>query len=275
MVLLLFPYSVESFSPLQLKHVMTSLWHIWIGQHQYSCALEPLLSAIRVAWVQVLADKERKMKNWIITKSPTMYLSKETSYSFSVDGTVSISDRKMKLVLTWIILESLRHTELDIFWTCCWVTQSCPTLCNPMDCSMPGFPVHHRLLEFAQIHAHLISDAIQPSHPLSSPSPPAFSLSQHQGLFQWVTSGGNIWSFSFSISPFSEYSRLISFVIDWFDLLAVQGTLKSLLQNHSLEASNLQHSAFFMNQLIDGENSQGGICSHMLGLVLVSSWYNY
>ena len=68
------------------------------------------------------------------------------------------------------------------------VAQSCPTLCDHMDCSMPGFPVHHQLLELAQTHVHQVSDAIQPSHPLSSPSPPAFSLSQHQGLFQWVTS---------------------------------------------------------------------------------------
>ena len=68
------------------------------------------------------------------------------------------------------------------------VTQSNTTLCDPMDCSMPGFPDHHQLLEFTQTHVHWISDAIQPSHPLSSPSPPAFNLSQHQGLFQWVIS---------------------------------------------------------------------------------------
>ena len=131
------------------------------------------------------------------------------------------------------------------------VAQSCPTLCNPMDCSTPGFPVHHQLLELAQIHFHQVGDAIQPSHPLLSPSPPAFNLSHHQSLFQsvlrirWL----NYWNFSFSISPSSEYSRLISFRIDWFDLLAVQGTLKSLLQHHSFKASILQHSAFFMLQL--------------------------
>ena len=68
------------------------------------------------------------------------------------------------------------------------VAQSCPTLCNPMDCSTPGLPVHHQLPEFTQTHVHWVSDAVQPSHPLSSPSPPAFNLSQHQGLFQWVSS---------------------------------------------------------------------------------------
>ena len=93
------------------------------------------------------------------------------------------------------------------------------------------------------------SDAIQPSHPLSSPPPPAFSLSQHQGLFKWVSSSHQVakyWSFSFSISPSSEYSGLISFRIDWLDLLAVQGILKSLLQHHSSKASVLWHSVFFI-----------------------------
>ena len=115
---------------------------------------------------------------------------------------------------------------------CCSVTQSCLTFCDPVDCSMPGFLVLHHLPELAQIHVHWVGDAIQPSHPLSSPSPPAFSLSQHQGLFQWVSfriRWPKYWSFSFSISPSNEYSGLISFIIDWFDILAVQGTLKSLL----------------------------------------------
>ena len=71
-------------------------------------------------------------------------------------------------------------------------TQSCPTLCNPMDCSKPGFPVHHQLLKLAQTHGHQVGDAIQPSHPVSSPSPPAFNLSQHQGLFQWVSSSHQV-----------------------------------------------------------------------------------
>ena len=72
------------------------------------------------------------------------------------------------------------------------VTQSCPTLCDPMDCSMPGLPVHHQLLKLTQTHVHWVGDAIQPSHPLSSPSPPAFNLSQHQGLFQWVSSSHQV-----------------------------------------------------------------------------------
>ena len=126
---------------------------------------------------------------------------------------------------------------------CCSVAQSCPTLCHPMDRSTPDFPVLHYLPQFAQIHVHWVNDVIQPSHPLSLPSFDR-NLSQHQGLF---ISGGN-WSFNFSISPSNEYSGLISFRIPWFDLLAVQRTLKSLLQHHSLKASILRHSASFKVQ---------------------------
>ena len=128
--------------------------------------------------------------------------------------------------------------------------QLCLTLCNPMDCSTPGFPVPHHLPELAQTHVHWVGDAIQPSCPLSPPPPPALNLSQHQGLFQWV--GSYIkWPmyWSFSISPSNEYSVLISFRIDWLDILAVQGTLKSLLQHQSSKASILWHSAFFIVQL--------------------------
>ena len=118
--------------------------------------------------------------------------------------------------------------------------------------STPGFPVHYQLPELAQTHVHWASDSIQSSHPLSSPSPPALNLSQHQGLFQRASSLHQVatyWSFNSSISPSNEYSGLISFRMDWLDLLAVQGTLKSLLQHHSSKASILQCSAFFIVQL--------------------------
>ena len=127
--------------------------------------------------------------------------------------------------------------------------QLCPTLCDPMHCSTPGLPVHHQLAGFTQTHAHRVGDSIQPSHPLSSPSPPAPNPSQHQGLFQWVNSSHEVASFSFSISPSNESSGLISFRVDWLDLLAVQETLKSLLQHHSSKAPILQHSALFTVQL--------------------------
>ena len=139
---------------------------------------------------------------------------------------------------------------LRMKYSSCSVAKLCPTLCDPMNCSIPGFLVLHYLPEFAQTHVHWVSDAIQPSHPLLSLPPLAFNLFQHQGLYQWVSFCIR-WSkyWSFSISPSNESSGLISFRTDWFDLLAVQGTLKSLLQHHSLKAAILQHSAFFMVQL--------------------------
>ena len=111
------------------------------------------------------------------------------------------------------------------------VVQSCPTLCEPHELQHAR-PPYHQLSESTQIHVHWVGDAIQPSHPLSSPSPPAFNLLQHQGLFKWVSSSHQspkYWSFSFNISPSNEHPGLISFRMDWLDLLAVQGTLKSLL----------------------------------------------
>ena len=129
---------------------------------------------------------------------------------------------------------------------------SCVQLYNPMDCSMPGLPVLHQFLEFTQTHVHWVGDAIQQAHPRPSPSPSAINLSQHRGLFQWVTSSHQVakyWSFSFSSSPSNEYSGLISFRMDWLDLLAVQGTLKSFLQHHSPKPSIIRCSAFFVVQL--------------------------
>ena len=124
-----------------------------------------------------------------------------------------------------------------------------------MNCSTPGLPVHHQLPESTQTHIHEVGDAIQASHPLSSPSPPALSLSQNQGFFSSESALGRIrwpkdWSFSVNISPSNEHPELISFRMDWLDLLAVQGTLKSLLQHHSSKASILLRSAFFIVQML-------------------------
>ena len=126
------------------------------------------------------------------------------------------------------------------------VTQSCSTLCNPMDHGMPGLPVHHQLLELAQAHVHWVSDTIQPSHPLSSPSPPTFNLSQNQGLFIWVSCLHQVAKVLEFQLKLNDYSGLISFRNDRFDLFIVQGTLKSLLQHHSSKTSILQHSAFII-----------------------------
>ena len=119
-------------------------------------------------------------------------------------------------------------------------------LCDPMDRSMPGPPVHHQFPEFTQTHVHWVGDAIQPSHPLMSPSP-ASNLSQHKGLFKWVNSShqvAKVLNFCFNITPSNEPSGLISFRMDWLDLLAVRGTLKSLLQHHTV-----QQQQFFSTQL--------------------------
>ena len=121
--------------------------------------------------------------------------------------------------------------------SCVWL------FATPWTVAHQASPSITKLLGLAQTHVHRVGDAIQPSHPLSSPSPPAFNLSQNRVLFQWVS------SFSFSISPSNEYSGLISLRIDWYDLLAVQRTLKSHLQHHSSESSILWCSAFFIVQL--------------------------
>ena len=120
-----------------------------------------------------------------------------------------------------------------------------------MNLSTPGLPVHHQLPESTQTHVHRVGDAIQPSHPLSFPSPPALNLSQHQGLFKWVSSLHQVakyWSFSFNIRPSNEHQDW-SFKMDWLGLHAVQGALKRLLQHHSSKVSILWHSAFFIVQL--------------------------
>ena len=145
-------------------------------------------------------------------------------------------DHQHSLLLnSFIIFKSVQFSS---------VTQSCPTLCDPMNRSMPGLRVHHQLPEFTQTHVHRVSDAIQPSHlcrpllllPLIPPSIRVFS-NESTLQMRWP----KYWSFSFSISPSNEHPGLISFRMDWLDILAVQGTLKSLLQHHSSKASILQH----------------------------------
>ena len=133
------------------------------------------------------------------------------------------------------------------------VAQSCLTLCDPMNRSTPRLPIHHQLPESTQTHVHQVGDAIQPSHPLSSllllpsvfPSIRVFS-NESALCIRWP----KYWNFSFNISPSNEHPGLISFRMDWLDLFAVQGTLRSLLQHHSSKASILLRSAFFTVQLL-------------------------
>ena len=180
---------------------------------------------------------------------------REEWYWYDVDSQVICCVLSMSEISVYYIALSI--SQLSFLDTFCLhllyiqfssVIQLCPTLCDSMDCSMPSFTVHHQLLELAKIHVHQVGDAIQPSHHLSSSFLTTFNLSQHQGLFKWVSSSHwwpKYWSFNFSISPSNEYSGLSSFRMD---VLVVQGTLKSLLQHHSSKASLLWHSAFSIVQ---------------------------
>ena len=162
-----------------------------------------------------------------------------------IPGTFSIKWPEM----FWHWIQTQENSLLVQHWTVSSVTQLC--LCNPTDCSTPGFLVHHQLPELAQIHVHQVGDAIQPSHPLSWPSPLAFDL--YSRVFSnesTFAKGGQSIGFSFNISPSNEYPGLISSRMDWLDLLAVQGTFKIPLQHHSSKTSILR-SNFFMVQLSD------------------------
>ena len=147
------------------------------------------------------------------------------------------------LYITQYCSLKLRHQYSS--WCClvlvvvhCVVAKSCPTFCDPKNCSTPGFPVLHYLSEFAQTRVHWVSDTIQLSHPLSPPSLFALNLSQHQGLFQWISSSHQMAKvLELQHQSFQWIFRIFSFRIDWFDLLPVQGTLKSFLQHHSSKAS--------------------------------------
>ena len=160
----------------------------------------------------------------------------------------------MKLIVTSFCSSFLENIPMgnETFIHFSSVAQSCPTLCDLMDCSTPGFPVHQQLPEIAQTRVHRVSDAIQPCHPLSSPSPFAFNLPQHQALFQWVGSShqvAKVLEFQLQHQSFQGTLRTDFLQDGLVYFLAVQGTLKSLLQHHSWKASILWCSAFFMAQL--------------------------
>ena len=134
----------------------------------------------------------------------------------------------MCFVTTYSLMKKHTNVYSDKLFQFSSVTQSCPTLCDPKDCSTSGLPVHHQLLEFTQTHVHWVGDAIQSSHPLLPPSPPALNLSQHKGLLKWVSSRirwPKYWSFSFNISPSKESSGLISFRMDWLWTLDLSKTI--------------------------------------------------
>ena len=162
------------------------------------------------------------------------------------------------------------------------VAQSCPTLCSPMNSSTLGLPVHHQHSEFTQIYVYRIGDVIQLSHPLSSPSPPALNPSQHQGLFQWVSSShqmAEVLEFQLQHQSFQWTPRTDLLWNGWLDLFEVQGTLKSLLQHHSSKASILLHSAFFTVQLshpyMTTEKTIALTRQTLVGKVAIEVGYNF
>ena len=186
-------------------------------------------------------------------------------------------------------LFSVHHTEIhntEYKRFCCSVAKSCWTLCNHMDCSTPGFPVLHYLPEFAQTHVHWVGGAIQPSNPLLPSPPPAFSLSQHQGLFQWISSShqvAKVLELKLQHQSFQQISRL-NRPVGLTDFLAIWGTLKSLLQYYNSKSSILQCSAFFMVQLSHLHTTTGKTIAltiwtfvgKMMSLFLITLFYfNY
>ena len=197
---------------LQEKSKQTIALTIWTFVSKMMFLLLNMLSMLDIAF---LPRSKRLLFSWLYSLSTVILEPKTRVFPWS-----SKSSYSSLLALTPKILKDC----------CCSVTKSCSTLCNPMNSSTPGFLVLHYLLEFAQIHVCWVSDAIQPSYLPSSPSPPALNLSQNQGLSSESVlhiRQPKYWSSSFSISPSNEYSGLISFTTDWFDLLATQGTLKA------------------------------------------------
>ena len=141
------------------------------------------------------------------------------------------------------------------------VTQLYPTLCDPMNCSMAGLPVHHQLPEFTQTHVYWVGDAIQPSHPLLSPSP-TFNLSQHQGLFEWVSSSYQVvivLEFQLQHQSFQWKFRLISFRMDWLDLLAVQG-LSKVLSSSTVQKHQFFGAQFYLLERVKVQNTNNSKC---------------
>ena len=164
-------------------------------------------------WDNAQKGSVQALLTWVITLSDIRHRAGTDfpEYSTKWEEDITPSDHTLRLL------------SLDQFSS---FTQSCPTLCDPMNCSMPGLPVHHQLPESTQTHAHRVGDAIQPSHPLSSHSPPALNLSQHLGLFKWVSSlheVAKVLEFQLQHQSFQWTLGLISFRMDWLDLFAVQG----------------------------------------------------
>ena len=217
-----------------------------------------LICLVMLSWLWIMFQKEGPA-SWSGYSPPTLFLGLFSVLGFflwigilgtALDGQDII---EWGLSIGKCCVKREGSQALRIPGCCCSVVQSCLTPCNPMDCSTPGFSVLHHLLELAQTYVHWVSDAVQPSHSLSSPSPPAVSLSQHQGLFQWV---GSLHQMAKILELQSQHQSLqwilrIDFLWDWlvWYLWSPRDSQESLLQHHSSKASILRHSAFFTVQL--------------------------
>ena len=202
------------------------------------------LISFRMDWVDILAA-QGTLKSLLQHHSSKASILPCSAFFIIQLSHPYMTTGKTIVLTTWTFIRKVMPPFFNMLSQFSSVAQLCPTLRDPMNCSTPGLPAHHQLPEFTQTHMHQVSDAIQPSQPLSSPSPPAPNPSQSTLRMRWP----KYWSFCFSIIPSKEIPGLISFRMDWLDLLAVQGTLKGLLQHHSSKASILWHSAFFMVQL--------------------------
>ena len=225
------------------------LWLMWpSGNWPWSTSLLSSLTCLPVIlgdffFLQVLAFSVLKFHfPSLVCSSPSMFLLEWALFNAAVPDHLSIICTQtffhslwcylyifsITLFSVWIITVWVTSLHRCLFMSlCCSVAQSCPTCCDPMDVSTLGLPVSHRLPEFAQVHVHCISDAVQSPHPLMPSFPSALNLSQHQGLFHWVSvciRWPKYWCFSFSFTPSSEYSGFFSLKIDWFDLLAAQSS---------------------------------------------------
>ena len=221
------------------RYLTNKIYHQWKGSSFNFTMYKSLWGLWKVhTW------DENLMNRWIVCEnlsqtSASKKKKKNHLFCLSQDFKPSVSEKNSCMHL-WFhpgLLSSVQFSS---------VVRSCPTLCDPLDCSTPGFPVHHQVLELTQTHVHRVRDAIQSSHPLLSASLPAFNTSQHQGLFKWVNTSHQVakcWSFSFSISSSNDYSQLIS--LGWTSWIFLQ--FKGLSRVFS--NTTVQKHQFFSAQL--------------------------
>ena len=244
---------------IQIKNKLTSFcssWAWWLGVHAAAWYVPPSKPCYDIGTLPFWREKKKIKKNMIfllffISTPPFVFLPSLHSFSFPLISVLVLKISSYKLWSPQILSFSLFTPQIRSDQIIS-VAQSCPTLWNPINGSTPGLPVHHQLPEFTQTHAHWVSDAIQPSHPLSSPFPPALNASQLQGLFKWVSSShqvAKVLEFQLQHQSFQWTPRTYLLQDGLVGSPCSKGTLKSLLQHHCSKASIFRCSAFFTVQL--------------------------